>query len=71
MRALRETIIGLLRDADETLCAECVARALDQRVGIVMMSILGLDGQAASFQGVCSSCHRRARVIGRSTLSNH
>lgn len=68
VRALRETIIGLLREADVTLCAECVARALDQRVGVVMMSILGLDRRAASFQGVCSSCHRRARVIGRATL---
>ena len=67
---LRETIVGLLREADETLCAECVARALDQRVGVVMMSILGLDRQLASFQGVCSICHRRARVIGRSTPSD-
>ena len=66
MRALRETIVGLLREGDEALCAECVATALGQRVGIVMMMILGgLDERVASSQGVCSACHRHVRVIRR------
>jgi hypothetical protein len=65
LRELRETIIGLLGEPDETLCAECVATALGQRVGVVIMSILGLPDRFVSFQGVCSACHRHAPVIRR------
>jgi hypothetical protein len=65
LRELRETIVGLLREPDQTLCAECVATALGQRVGVVMMNMLGLDERFASFHGVCSICHRHARVIRR------
>jgi hypothetical protein len=65
VRELRETILGLLEERGHTLCAECVATALGHSAGSVMMSILGLGGRVASFQGVCSACHRRARVIKR------
>jgi hypothetical protein len=65
LRELRETIIGLLRERDETMCAECVATALGQRVGVVIMSILGVPDRFVSFQGVCSACHRHAPVIRR------
>jgi hypothetical protein len=65
LRELRETIVRLLGESDETLCVECVATALGQRVGVVIMIVLGLHGRVASFHGVCSSCHRPARVIGR------
>ncbi len=65
LHELRDTIIGLLRESEETICAECVATALGQRVGVVMMTILGLQDRFASFQGRCSICHRYARVIGR------
>ncbi len=65
LRELRETIVGLLREPGETLCAECVATALNQRVGVVMMTMLGLDERFASFHGVCSTCHRHVRVIKR------
>jgi len=65
LRELRETIVGLLREPGETMCAECVATALNQRVGVVMMTMLGLDERFASFHGVCSTCHRHARVIRR------
>lgn len=65
LRELRETMIGLVGDAHQTLCVECIAMALGQRVGVVMMAMLGLHGHVASFQGVCSTCHRLARVIGR------
>jgi hypothetical protein len=67
VRELRETILGLLREPDETMCAECIATALGQQVGTVLMSMLGLDGRVSSFQGVCSACHRHARVIRRET----
>lgn len=67
MRELRDTIIGLLRKPDETLCAECVATVLGQQVGVVIMTILGLRREVASFQGVCSTCHRHVRVIRRET----
>lgn len=67
MRELRDTILGLLREPDETLCAECVATALGQQARVVIMIILGLRDRVASFQGVCSACHRHARVIRRET----
>ena len=67
MRELRETMIGLLREQDETLCVECVATALEQRVSVVIMVMLGLHGRVVSFQGMCSACHRHARVIRRET----
>jgi len=63
LRELRETIVGLLREPDQTICAECVATALGRQVGVVMMSILGLRGRVASFEGVCSTCHQPARVL--------
>lgn len=69
MRELRETMIRLLREPDETLCVECVAAALGQRVSVVMMVMLGLHGRVASYQGVCSTCHRQARVIRRELVS--
>ena len=65
MRELRDTIIGLLRQPKETVCAECVARALGRPVGGVMMTILGLHERVALVQGVCSICHRYARVVTR------
>ena len=65
LRELRETIVGLLRERDQALCAECVATVLGQQVGTVMMTMLGLDDRVASFQGVCSTCHRHARVVRR------
>lgn len=65
MRELRDTIIGLLRQPEKTLCAECVATALGRPVGGVMMTILGLHEQVALFQGMCSICHRYARVVKR------
>lgn len=67
VRELRETILGLLREPDETMCAECIATALGQQVGTVLMTMLGLDHRVSSFHGVCSTCHRRARVIKRET----
>ena len=65
LRELRNTILGLVGDSDETLCAECVATLLRQPVNVVMMTILGLEDRLASSHGVCSTCHRYARVIGR------
>jgi hypothetical protein len=65
LHELRELIIALLREPDETMCAECVATALGQQVGVVMMTMLGLPDPVASFQGLCSTCHRYARVIRR------
>ena len=65
LHEVREIIIALLREPDETMCVECVATALDQQVGVVMMTMLGLPDRVASFQGVCSTCHRYARVIRR------
>lgn len=65
MRELRDTLIGLLRGPGQTMCAECVAAALGQRVGVIMMTILGLPDRLTSCQGVCSTCHRPARVIRR------
>jgi hypothetical protein len=65
LRELRDTIVGLLRQPDETLCAECVATVLGRPVGGVMMTILGLHERFTSFQGVCSTCHRYARVVRR------
>jgi hypothetical protein len=65
LHELRDTISGLLRESDETICAECVATALGQPVGVVMMTILGLHDRFTSFQGMCSICHRYARVVGR------
>jgi hypothetical protein len=47
------------------LCAECVATVLGRPVGGVLMTMLGLHGRLTSFQGVCSTCHRYARVVGR------
>jgi hypothetical protein len=67
LRELRDTILGLLREPDETVCAECVATALGQQVRVVTMIMLGLRDRVASFQGVCSTCHRHARVIRRAT----
>ena len=67
MRELRETIMGLLRETDETVCAECVATALGQQVRVVTMVMLGLRDRIASFHGVCSTCHRHVRVIRRVT----
>ncbi len=65
MHKLRDTIVRFLREPDESVCAECVAAALGQTVGVVMMTILGLHDRIISFQGVCSTCHRYARVIKR------
>ena len=65
MQTLRDTIIGLLGEPDEIMCAECVAAALGQAVGVVMMNILGLRDRFISFQGVCSTCRRDTRVIRR------
>lgn len=62
---LRDIISGLLREADKTICAECVATALGQPVGAVMMTILGLHDRFTSSEGRCSICHRYARVVGR------
>ena len=67
MRELRDTILGLLREPDETMCAECVATALGQQVRVVIMTILGLRHGVTSFRGVCSTCHRYAHVIRRET----
>lgn len=67
LHELREIMIALLREPDETMCAECVATALGQQVGVVTMTMLGLPDRIASFQAVCSICHRYARVIRRST----
>lgn len=67
LRELRDTIIGLLREPGEAMCAECVAAALGQQVRVVMMTMLGFDDRVASFRGMCSSCHRRGRVIRRAT----
>ena len=71
MRELRETIVTLIGRPGDVLCAECVATALGQSVGSVMMAILGLAGQVTSSHGVCSRCHRRALVIGRAAPGNH
>ena len=65
LHEVREIIIALLREPHETMCVECVATALGQQVGVVMMTMLGLPDRGASFQGVCSTCHRYARVIRR------
>jgi hypothetical protein len=65
LHEVREIIIALLREPDQTMCVECVATALGQQVGVVMMTMLGLPDPVASFQGVCSTCHRYARVIRR------
>ena len=65
LHKLRDTIVRFLREPDESVCAECVAAALGQPVGVVMMTILGLHDRIISFQGVCSTCHRFARVIRR------
>jgi hypothetical protein len=65
MRQLRDTILALLAGAHETICAECVAAQLGQPVSVIMMTILGLGGRLNSFHGVCSVCHRNARVVGR------
>jgi len=65
LHKLRDTIVRLLREPDESVCAECVAAALGQAVGAVMMTILGLHDRIISFEGVCSTCHRYARVIRR------
>ncbi len=65
MHKLRDAIVRLLREPDESVCAECVAAALGQAVGVVMMTILGLRDRVISFEGVCSTCHRYARVIRR------
>ncbi len=65
LQKLRDTIVRLLREPDESVCAECVAAALGQAVGAVMMTILGLRDRVISFEGVCSTCHRYARVIRR------
>ena len=65
LQKLRDTIVRLLREPDQTMCAECVATALGQAVGVVMMTILGLRDRFISFQGVCSTCHRDTRVIRR------
>jgi len=67
LRELRDTILGLLREPNESLCAECVATALGQQVRVVIMSMLGLRDGVASVQGVCSTCHRHVRVIRRET----
>jgi hypothetical protein len=63
LQKLRDTIVRLLREPDESVCAECVAAALGQAVGAVMMTILGLRDRVVSFEGLCSTCHRYARVI--------
>ena len=65
LHKLRDSIVRFLREPDESVCAECVAAALGQAVGVVMMTILGLHDRIISFQGVCSTCHRYARVIRR------
>ena len=65
LRELRDIIDELLRQPDEMLCAECVATVLGRPVGGVMMTILGLHERFTSFQGVCSTCHRYARVVRR------
>jgi ADP-ribose pyrophosphatase YjhB (NUDIX family) len=65
LRELRDTISGLLRQPDETLCAECVATVLGRPVGGVLMTILGLHGRLTSLHGVCSTCHRYTRVVRR------
>jgi len=65
LRELRDTIIGLLREPNETMCAECVATALGQPVGAIMMTILGPHERFTSFKGVCCTCHRYARVVRR------
>jgi len=65
LHEVREIMIELLREPDETMCVECVATALGQQIGVVMMAMLGLPDRVASFQGVCSTCHRYARVIRR------
>jgi hypothetical protein len=57
-------ILALLAGAHETICAECVAAKLGQP-SVIIMSILGLGGRLNSFHGVCSVCHRNARVVGR------
>lgn len=69
MRQLRETIIGLLREPGEAMCAECIAAALGQQVRVVIMTMLGFDDRVASFHGVCSGCDRRVRVIRRAVFS--
>ena len=63
MQKPRDTIIRLLRESDESICAECVATVVGQAVGAVMMTVLGLRDRFISFQGVCSTCHRETRVI--------
>jgi hypothetical protein len=73
LQKLRDTIVRLLSEPDESVCAECVAAALGQAVGVVMMTILGLHDRVISFEGVCSICHRYARVIrrdGRGSLTD-
>jgi hypothetical protein len=73
LHKLRDTIVRLLREPDESVCAECIAAALGQAVGVVMMTILGLRDRVISFEGVCSTCHRYARVIrrdGRGSLTD-
>lgn len=67
MRELRDTIIELLGEPAEIMCTECVATALGKSVGVVMMTVIGLHDRFTSFQGVCSTCHRHARVIRRET----
>jgi len=49
LHEVREIIIALLREPDETMCVECVATALGQQVGVVMMTMLGLPHRVASF----------------------
>ena len=63
LEKIRETIVRLFRESDESICAECVATVVGQAVGAVMMTVLGLRDRFISFQGVCSTCHRDTRVI--------
>jgi hypothetical protein len=65
LRQLRDTILGLLAGSYQAVCAECLATMLGRPVSMVMMTMLGLEGRVPSFRGVCSVCHRNARVIGR------
>jgi len=65
LREVRDTIVGLLREPDQAMCAECVAAALGQHVGVIMMIILGLPDRLISYHGMCSTCHRPARVVRR------
>src|SRR5689334_22139775 len=65
LREVRDTIVGLLREPDQAMCAECVAAALGQHVGVIMMIMLGLPDRLTSYHGRCSTCHRPARVVRR------